>query len=329
MVLLTFCKDISTKFMKTLLLNAKDNKALAIHQSVIILQEGGIIAFPTETVYGLGSDIFNPQACLEIFKAKERPADSPLSAHISNLSQVELVAKSIPREFELLAEKFMPGPIGIILQKKDTVPMEATANGFSIGIRFPNEETCIDLINSFGSPLAATSANRSGRVSPTNAHHVLDDLDGRIPAIIDGGDCKFKIESTVISLIDNKPKILRNGVITKEEIEDALSENVDFVQSNVIQKYKHYSPNKKVLVFNDIDEMIGFVNTNNINYFAISNENIAQIAMELQKPLQPTTFYDYLRYADKTNADIIIIYLDEISKQNAALNERITAISKY
>ena len=169
----------------------------AIRKGARIINEGGLVVFPTETVYGLGANAFDESAVAKIFEAKGRPQDNPLIVHISSLEQVKDIAKDIPDKFYELASRFMPGPLTVILNKSDKIPYIVTAGGETVGIRMPNNKWARELIAN-SKPLAAPSANRSKHISPTTAQHVYEDLQGRVELILDDGPCGVGIESTVL-----------------------------------------------------------------------------------------------------------------------------------
>lgn len=217
-----------------------------------IIKNGGVVVFPTETVYGLGANAFNEKAVKKIFVAKGRPQDNPLIVHISSLDDVSKIAESVPELFYRLAKEFMPGPITIILKKSRSIPDIVTAGGDTVGIRMPNNEISRELIkNSF--PLAAPSANKSKHISPTTAQHVYDDLKGEVPLILDGGECKIGIESTVLDLTTEIPTILRPGAITLEMLQEiigdvAMNGQVIKIAKSPGMKYTHYAPKCECIV---------------------------------------------------------------------------------
>ncbi|MBR2334236.1 MAG: threonylcarbamoyl-AMP synthase, partial [Clostridia bacterium] len=181
--------------MKTEILEAKQ----AIEKGVGLIKKGELVVFPTETVYGLGADAFNEKAVEKIFTAKDRPQDNPLIVHIASVDQVKDIAKDIPDSFYRVAEKFMPGPISVVLKKGDNIPYIVTAGGGTVAVRMPLNPIARELI-ALSKPLAAPSANKSKHISPTTAQHVYDDLNGEVALIIDGGSCDVGIESTVLDL---------------------------------------------------------------------------------------------------------------------------------
>lgn len=187
-----------------------------------LIRRGEIVAFPTETVYGLGADALNVTACKKIFAAKGRPSDKPLSLHVASLEMVERVAK-ISSAAEKLFATFCPGALTIILPKTKIISDFVTGGLSSVGIRFPANDTALALIKLSGCPIAAPSANLSGMSPPTNAQEVFDNLSGRVEVILDGGQCAFGISSTIIDLTSPAPKILRHGVIPAEKILEVIS----------------------------------------------------------------------------------------------------------
>ena len=232
-----------------------DNKI--IKNAGKIINEGSLVAFPTETVYGLGADGLNDQACKHIFEAKGRPNDNPLILHISNISMLYNLIDEINEESKKLMESCWPGPLTIIFKKSDKVPSAVTAGLDTVAIRYPKDEIALALISAANTPIAAPSANLSGKPSPTRAIDVYQDLNGKIPLIIDGGACDIGIESTVIDLSEEVPTILRPGFYTYEYIKDILP-NVrlddSIVDSKKIpkspgQKYTHYAPKAKMEIF--------------------------------------------------------------------------------
>lgn len=200
--------------MQTLRLSAKDDGS--VERAAEIVRAGGLVAFPTETVYGLGGNAFDLTAVKRIFMAKDRPAWDPLIVHVSSLAMLESVAANLPAQFDNLFAAFIPGPLTLVLPKKATVPDAVTAGRQTVAVRFPGHRIAQRLIAASELPIAAPSANRFGHVSPTTAEHVLADLDGRIEAVLDGGPCGLGVESTVLDLTTAPPRILRQGGITRE-----------------------------------------------------------------------------------------------------------------
>lgn len=231
------------------------NKAY-IKKAADLIKEGALVAFPTETVYGLGADGLNNEACKKIFKAKGRPADNPLILHISHISMLDNLVEEISESHRKLFDLW-PGPMTLIFKKSKLIPEVVTAGGDTVAIRFPSDEIARALISQANTPIAAPSANISGRPSPTKADDVYQDMDGIIPLIIDGGESNIGIESTVIDLSGEKPTILRPGYYTYEFLKEILPDmrlDDSLVDSTKIpkspgQKYKHYAPKANLRVF--------------------------------------------------------------------------------
>jgi L-threonylcarbamoyladenylate synthase len=229
-----------------------------IKKAGMIIQSGGTVAFPTETVYGLGADALNPDAVKKIFIAKKRPPDNPLIVHISSIEQIYDLADDISDNILYLADTFWPGPLTMILKRKPAVPDITTCGLDTVAIRMPDNPVALGLIEEALTPIAAPSANLSGRPSSTSAQHVISDLDGRIDAVIDGGPVKIGVESTVVDMTSSIPVILRPGGIGIEDIRkcvgivrigytDRTVDEKEMVRSPGM-KYKHYSPQTKVVL---------------------------------------------------------------------------------
>ncbi len=224
-----------------------------------LIRQGELVAIPTETVYGLGADGLNSEAVAKIFEAKGRPQDNPLILHIADAHQMEQLCHSIPKEAWLLAEAFWPGPLTMVLPAKDTVPLSTRAGLPSVGVRCPNCQITREIIRLAGTPIAAPSANLSGKPSTTTAEHVRHDHDGKIPLIVDGGPCQVGVESTIVDLTDEKPRLLRPGGITLEQLSSILGQIVidkavvasldrDAVVKAPGMKYRHYAPDCRVII---------------------------------------------------------------------------------
>lgn len=234
-----------------------------------ILKRGGLVAFPTETVYGLGADALNEKAAEKIYAAKGRPSDNPLIVHITNLDALEKIAINIPKETKAIADAFWPGPLTMIFEKSDVVPLGTTGGLNTVAVRMPSDEVAAALIDAGGGYIAAPSANTSGRPSPTMAEHVEEDLAGRIDMILDGGSVSIGLESTILDMTVTPPMILRPGAITKEMLEECVGEVT--VDKAVIQpgqrpkapgmKYRHYAPQAKLsIVEGDMENVIAKIN---------------------------------------------------------------------
>lgn len=245
----------------------------ALQAAAGIIRDGGLVAFPTETVYGLGADAMNAEAAAKIYEAKGRPSDNPLIVHIADKEQVDLLAENVPEAAERIMEAFWPGPLTIILNKKKEVPHGTTGGLNTVAIRMPSHPVAQALIRESGCMIAAPSANTSGRPSPTTAAHVMEDMQGRIPMILDGGAVGIGIESTILDLTGEIPMILRPGYITKEMLEKVAGA-VDIdpavagkqMPENVVakapgMKYRHYAPKGSlVLVEGPEDKVIEKIN---------------------------------------------------------------------
>ena len=221
-----------------------------IKKAAEIIKVGGTVAFPTETVYGLGADALNSSAVEKIFKAKNRPADNPLIVHISSNDMLNMVAKDIPETARKLMDSFWPGPLTIILKRTDVVPDITTGGLDTVAVRMPSHDVALALIREAGVPIAAPSANTSGRPSPTKAAHVIQDMDGRIDAIIKGDDSRIGMESTVMDLTVTPPTLLRPGGLSLEEIIECIGEVVVARGSGKSPgtRYTHYSPKAKLVL---------------------------------------------------------------------------------
>lgn len=249
--------------MKTIIVKA-DLSNESISCAGRIIREGGLVAFPTETVYGLGGNAMDREAAARIYSAKGRPSDNPLIVHISRESQVEDIAVNVSEAARKLMDIFWPGPLTIILAKGSAVPYETTGGLDTVAIRMPNHPVALKLIEEAGVPVAAPSANTSGRPSPTLASHVAEDMDGRIDMIIDGGQVGIGIESTIIDMSGAIPVILRPGFITREMLEEVIGHvEVDrVVEAKSIEeigggykpkapgmKYRHYAPKAQLTMY--------------------------------------------------------------------------------
>lgn len=231
--------------------NPLDFNKEALQPAAAILQSGGICAFPTETVYGLGANALDEEAVAKIFKAKGRPQDNPLIVHVADAAQLDDICFVTPLAQKLI-DRFWGGPLTLILQKKDTIPFSVTAGLDTVAVRMPSHPVANSLIRLSGLPIAAPSANLSGKPSPTRACHVIADLEDRVDCIVDGGDCLWGVESTVLDLTVSPPAILRPGAATKEEIAEVIGEVIYGTGVGAPKspgmKYTHYAPNAPVFI---------------------------------------------------------------------------------
>lgn len=262
--------------MKTQRLYTSKDYNSSIDKAAQLLKNGGIVGVPTETVYGLAASAYNPEAIEKVFTAKGRPQDNPLIVHISDLKMLEEIAKNIPKEALLCASHFWPGPFTMVLEKTEKVPNTVSAGLDTVAVRMPDNKITCDIIRKIGLPLAAPSANTSGKPSPTSALHVEKDLDGKIDAIVYGEECSVGVESTVVSFCCNPPRLLRPGAVTVEQlmeiipniiVDNAILEEIKPEQKveSPGMKYKHYAPNTECfLVEAESSKDFGeFVNSRN------------------------------------------------------------------
>ncbi len=222
-----------------------------------IIKRGGLVAFPTETVYGLGGDALNEESSGKIYAAKGRPSDNPLIVHICEIEALEKITKDVPEEAYILAKKFWPGPLTMILKSSGIVPLKTTGGLDTVAIRMPSDKVALEFIKASGGYVAAPSANISGRPSPTRARYVMEDMDGRIDAVIDGGDNAIGLESTIIDLTDKTMQVLRPGYITNEMLSEALGRDIETDPALLDpsckdrpkapgMRYRHYAPKGEV-----------------------------------------------------------------------------------
>ncbi|WP_306639853.1 L-threonylcarbamoyladenylate synthase [Sanyastnella coralliicola] len=225
-----------------------------IDQAAALIKAGELVSFPTETVYGLGGNALSSASAEKIYAAKGRPSDNPLILHVANVDEVANYAAEVPDEVYALAKAFWPGPLTVVLKKKDIIPDESTGGLDTVAIRVPDHPIALALIQAAGCPLAAPSANLSGKPSPTTAEHVLEDLNGRIAGVIDGGPTYIGLESTVLDLAHGAPAILRHGGISAEQLKTHLP-NLKTSNENAAHspgtRYRHYSPNANVSLISD------------------------------------------------------------------------------
>ena len=243
----------------------------AIERAGRILRAGGLVAFPTETVYGLGGDALNPESSRKIYAAKGRPSDNPLIVHICRMEDLPPIVREIPQEALRLAETCWPGPLTMIFHKSDRVPLETTGGLDTVAVRFPSNRIAMALIAAAGGYIAAPSANRSGRPSPTLARYCREDLDGRVEMIIDGGPVGIGLESTIIDLTEGQPVILRPGYVTRERLEQILG-RVETDRAIIApdsgtapkapgMKYRHYAPKGSLtIVEGEREAVIAYIN---------------------------------------------------------------------
>ncbi len=305
-----------------------------IGEAAEIIRGGGLVAFPTETVYGLGADTFNPKAVAGIFKAKGRPMDNPLISHVCSIEQAETLAREIPPAVRRLMEHFWGGPLTVILKKRPEVPREVSAGLDTVSIRLPSHGVAYELIKASKTAIAAPSANLSGSPSPTVARHCIADLTGRVDMIIDGGSSMIGLESTVVDMTAPVPTVLRPGAITAEEIAEIAGDciyggNYSEAPKCPGMKYTHYSPKAKVFALKDMSRANALAAEANgrTGIIAISPvssycaDKVYDAGADLNS-YAAKLFY-LLRRADEDGVDYLIAQLPESKGIGTALRNRL------
>ncbi|WP_041701334.1 L-threonylcarbamoyladenylate synthase [Gottschalkia acidurici] len=298
-----------------------------------VIKEGGLVAFPTETVYGLGANALDENAVSKIFKAKGRPSDNPLIVHICDVNQLDDLVEEIPERAKILMEKFWPGSLTLLFKKSQLVPLKTSGGLDTVAIRMPDNKIALELIKQSNLPIAAPSANTSGKPSPTNPSHVMEDLEGKIDVLVDGGNTGVGLESTVLDISTEIPVILRPGGITLEDLllifpkveyDPALeNNNQDITPRSPGQKYRHYSPKAMMKIFsgnsenvyNEIQKLsneyvkegykVGIMITSE-SKDRYSCENTIVMGDKKNPQTIATNLFHILRQFDKLNVDIII-----------------------
>lgn len=335
-----------TKIFKT---NPSNPDTKAIEEAAQIIKGGGLVAFPTETVYGLGADATDKDAAMKIYAAKGRPSDNPLIVHISDMDMLDIVASGDNKKAKLLAKKLWPGPITFILKKNDIIPKETTGGLNTVAVRMPGQKTALTFIRACGTPIAAPSANISGRPSPTKAAHVIEDFDGKIEGIIDDGQSDIGVESTIIDLTSDIPTILRKGYIDSDTVESVLGEKVldessgqnDKRPKAPGMKYKHYAPKGSLVFVTGKGSIPDFINKivkdkgepeaaviccrENLAYYNLKNRYCLGSKDNEEELLK--NLYDTLRQLDTDGIEIC--YCEDFSdcKRNDIISERLLRAS--
>ncbi|MCX5813103.1 MAG: L-threonylcarbamoyladenylate synthase [Proteobacteria bacterium] len=307
----------------------------SIDKAVTILKKGDVVAFPTETVYGLGADALNPYAVAKIFEIKKRPKFDPLIVHIGDREWISTIADYIPPEAEKLIDRFWPGPLTLILKKQDTIPDIVTAGLSTVAIRMPSHPVALQLIRSFNNPIAAPSANPFGYISPTNAQHVAKMLGEVVPLILDGGNSNYGIESTIVSFNEGKTYLHRHGAISFEELSATVGSVYEKEKNNACeapgQLPYHYAPIKPLKIIHTIDE----IHDMQSSFLAFRKPHETPISKYV-KVLSSTgdmreaaaNFFSYLIELDRD--DVNIIYAESIPETGLgkAMMERLKKASK-
>lgn len=295
-----------------------------IKEAAAIIKEGGLVAFPTETVYGLGANALNGDAVAKVYEAKGRPSDNPMIVHVGRASDIGQLTPKLSPDIVALIENFWPGPLTLVVKRKSIVPDRTTGGLDTVGVRMPDSKIALDLINWSGCPIAAPSANLSGRPSPTRASDVVEDLNGKVDAIIQGPDCRVGIESTVLDVTGETPTILRPGIITPESIEAAIGKKVsvdpalyvnrprdvsdeEFKPKSPGMKYKHYAPKADMTVIEGQREKV----KTEIERLKVLNERMGNkvgvLLFEERAFIEAAhDFFARLRDMDKQGVDLIL-----------------------
>lgn len=326
--------------METLLLSTCSED---IARASDILRSGGLVAIPTETVYGLGANAFDKNAVLNIFRAKGRPADNPLIVHIAEISQLYDIVSEVNENAKKLIEAFWPGPLTIVMKKSEKIPAEVSAGLDTVAVRMPSHRVANMILKECNIPVAAPSANTSGKPSPTSCKHVVDDMFGKIDAIVDGGECQVGLESTVVDVTEEVPMLLRPGGVTYEQLCDVLGsvvKNYEFKDGEVPRspgvKYKHYAPKAEVTVIRgdfgkyinlcaEKYDKIGVLCHNNYNlpsncYVKYMGKNPEEYANSL---------FANLREFDDVNVDVIFAEDIDTDGINLAVRNRLYKAAGY
>lgn len=295
---------------------------------------GGIVAFPTETVYGLGADIFNENAIQKVFEAKGRPSDNPLIAHIGNLEQINLLALEITENARKLIEAFFPSPLTIVLPKAEKVPLIATANLETIGIRMPKNNLALEFLRECETPLVAPSANLSGKPSPTNWQAVYEDLNGKIDCILQGEIAEIGLESTVVDCTSEIPLILRTGAITLEDLQKIIPETRIYQLQKDEQpkspglKHRHYSPKAKVFLVQSSEFQVPSLEKS--AFIGLENPSVEfgliKICDSVEEYAQ--TVFEFFRTCDRENIQTIYCQTVEEKGIGLALMDRLKRASE-
>lgn len=326
--------------MKTKVIDITKQYDEALGESARLLQSGELVAIPTETVYGLAANAFDEAAVKKIYSAKGRPSDNPLIVHISDIDSLAPLVAEVPEKVKIMAQKFWPGPLTMIMKKSDKIPNAVSGGLDTVAVRMPENRFARAIIENAGVPLAAPSANLSGSPSPTNAKYVLSDMDGRIPLIIDGGGCKIGVESTVISFAGEKPVLLRPGGVTLEEITGLIGEVelADAVLNELKEgekaaspgmKYKHYAPKADITVIKGgLDGFLKYVKGKDCFVLCFEGEEglfekCVTYGRENSAFSQANRLFDALRELDEKGAKKVYARCPEISGMGLAVYNRL------
>lgn len=294
-----------------------------------ILRNGGLAALPTETVYGLGANALDEVAAKKIYEAKGRPSDNPLIAHISCMDELPALVSEIPEAGRKLAEKYWPGPLTMVFPKSDLVPYGTTGGLETVAVRMPSHPIASRLIKLAGVPVAAPSANTSGRPSPTKAEHVIEDMDGKIDMIIDGGDVGIGLESTIVDVSGDVPTLLRPGAITMEMLQETLGHveidpailgpmRADMKPKAPGMKYRHYAPKAEMtLVEGDMEKVVAYINRE-VKAALAEGQNVGIICTEESRALYEAGILEVIgsREREETVAHNLFAVLRDFDDRN-------------
>lgn len=312
--------------------------ATDVTKAAEIIKNGGIVAFPTETVYGLGANALDATAVAKIFAAKQRPSFDPLIIHIHDINQLSLIACNVPEMAQMLISKFWPGPLTIVVPKSNIVPDIVTSGLPNVGIRMPSHKIALDLIQKAGTPIAAPSANKFGHISPTCADHVREQLNYTVDAIIDGGTCSVGIESTIVSFIDKVPLLLRPGGLAIEEIEEVIGPihipgPFSFTNASPGRSLRHYAPGIPLFIgaspslFPGLRKgLISFIKED--DHFEHHFDKIEILSTRGDLNEAACNLFAAIRRLDEANLNIIIAKLVPNYGLGVAINDRLKRASK-
>lgn len=311
----------------------------AIAAAAALLRAGGVVAFPTETVYGLGADAFNPEAVQQIFTLKGRPADHPLILHLADVAQLERVARQIPAAVYLLAEKCWPGPLTLILHRRPDVPDLVTGGQDTVGVRLPAHPVALSLLSAFGGPVAAPSANRFGKISPTTAEHVRHELGNGPDLILEGGASAVGLESTILDLTGQQPVVLRPGAVLPEQLAELLGQQV--VVGGIPDRQlrvpgmlpSHYAPGAplQLLPVAELPAAAAHYRQTGKRVAVMVSENMCDTELQgcslVGMPTSPAAYgsrlYATLRQLDADHPDVILVAAPPDSSPWLAINDRL------
>ncbi len=286
------------------------------------IKKGGITAFPTETVYGLGANVFDETAIAEIFVAKQRPSDNPLIAHIANVNQINLLASEINETAQRFIDAFFPSPLTLVLPKRPEVPLIATANLYTIGVRMPKNELARKFIECCGTPIVAPSANLSGKPSPTTWQAVSEDLDGKIDCILQGEATEIGLESTVVDCTSDIPYILRTGSVTLEQLREVVADTQlytlqkDEIAKSPGLKHRHYSPKAKVVLLTENGE---WKPENNCAYIGLHLPRSKSEALKICRNIDEYAHEVFAFFRECDHRNITTIYCETVAEQGLGL----------